>query len=178
MMEKYSAQSPSRKKPMSLAFAFSSPAHVIGTFFGSGVIRPASGTWGTLGGWLFYMVLHPRLPLWVWLILIALSLVVGAWACQVTGDDIGVHDHSSIVIDEVFAIWMVLVTVPDHWAWQIGAFCAFRLFDIVKLPPARHFDTHPRWRNGWGVMLDDAVAGAQAILLLLLARLVLPAGWT
>ena len=172
MMEKYSAQSPSRQKPMSLAFAFATPAHLIASFFGSGVIRPASGTWGTLAGWLFYMALHPWLNLWVWLALIVLSLMIGAWACQVTGDDIGVHDHSSIVIDEVFAIWLVLVTVPDHWVWQFAAFCAFRLFDIVKLQPARYFDTNPRWHNGWGVMLDDAVAGVQAIVLLWLAQMI------
>ena len=152
---------------MTLRFAFSSPAHVIATFFGSGVIRPASGTWGTLAGWLFYMALHPWLGSAVfWGVLTLLALVVGAWACQTTGDDIGVHDHNSIVIDEVFAIWMVLLTVPDSLPWQIAAFCAFRFCDIVKLQPAKYFDTTPRWRNGWGVMLDDAVAGLQGIALL------------
>ena len=143
----------------------------IATFFGSGVIRPASGTWGTLGGWLFYMALHPWLPGVVfWIALTLLALVAGAWACRVTGDDIGVHDHSSIVIDEVFAIWMVLLAVPDSPGWRIAAFVAFRFFDIVKIQPARYFDRNPRWRNGWGVMLDDAVAGVQAIALLGIAR--------
>lgn len=172
MAEHGSSKGASKTKPMSLRFAFSTPAHIIATFFGSGVIRPASGTWGTLAGWLFYMALHPQLSSAVfWSALTLLALVVGAWACQTTGDDIGVHDHNSIVIDEVFAIWMVLLTVPDVLGWQIAAFCAFRFFDIVKIQPAKYFDSNPRWRNGWGVMLDDAVAGVQAIVALALARM-------
>ena len=174
MVEHDSSKGASKSKPMSLRFAFSSPAHVIATFFGSGVIRPASGTWGTLAGWLFYMALHPWLGSAVfWGILTLLALVVGAWACQKTGDDIGVHDHNSIVIDEVFAIWMTLLTVPNSLPWQIAAFLAFRFFDIVKIQPAKYFDSNPRWRNGWGVMLDDAVAGVQAIVLLGISRIFL-----
>lgn len=172
MFEKYSTASPSRKIRMSLRFAFSSPSHSIASFFGSGVLRPASGTWGTLAGLLFYLMFERWIPLTGWIVLIILSFVIGAWASQVTGEDIGVHDHSSIVIDEVFAIWLVLITVPPSLAWQIAAFLAFRFFDIIKIPPARYFDTSQRWRNGWGVMLDDAVAAAQAsILLSLLTRL-------
>lgn len=166
------AEGSPQKQPMSLRFAFSAPAHIIATFFASGVIRPASGTWGTLAGWIFYVVLHPCLPSAIfWGALTLLALVVGAWACQVTGKDIGIHDHSSIVIDEVFAIWMVLLSVPDTLAWQIAAFCIFRFFDIVKLQPARYFDSSPRWQNGWGVMLDDAAAAFQSIVLLGIAQI-------
>ena len=63
--------------------------------------------------------------------------------------------------------------MPDSLPWQIAAFCAFRFFDIVKLQPAKYFDSNPRWRNGWGVMLDDAVAGVQAIALLAVVRMLL-----
>ena len=172
MFEKYASGSPSKRHPMSLSFAFSSIDHIAATFFGSGVIRPASGTWGTLAGLLFYIVLEPFVPLWAWVVIIVATLFYGAWACEVTGRDIGVHDHSSIVIDEVFAIWMVLVTLPPDTFWQIGAFLAFRFFDIVKLPPAKWFDISPRWQNGMGVMLDDFVAGVQAIILLQFIRIV------
>ena len=166
MLEKYSSRSPSAQTPMTLRFAFSSPAHIVASFLGSGVIRPASGTWGTLAGLLVYMALQQWIGFWMWIVLIIATFVVGAWACEVTGHDIGVHDHSSIVIDEVFAIWMVLVSVPATIAWQVGAFCAFRFFDIVKVQPAKYFDTNKHWQNGWGVMLDDAVAAVYAMLLL------------
>lgn len=168
--ETTSKTSSSQQHSMSLRFALATPAHIIATFFGSGVLRPASGTWGTLAGWLFYMVLHHWLGLGWWILLIIASFFIGAWASGATGDDIGVHDHNSIVIDEVFAIWLVLVTVPNQIGWQIVAFCAFRFFDIVKIQPAKYFDSNWHWRNGWGVMLDDAVAGIYAILLLLFLR--------
>lgn len=172
MFEKYAPDAPAQKKRMTLGFAFSSPAHIIASFFGSGVARPASGTWGTLAGLLVYMALERWVPAAIWWMLTAAAFFIGAWAAQVSGDDLGVHDHSSIVIDEVFAVWLVLLTVPDGIWWQIAAFAAFRFFDIVKLPPARWFDTDARWQNGWGVMLDDAVAALQAVLLLFLGRLI------
>ena len=171
MFEKYSSQSPARRKPMTLRFAFSSLPHAIASFFGVGVLRPGSGTWGSLAALLLYMALEPVVPLWGWIALIALCFAAGAWACEVTGHDIGVHDHTSMVIDEVSAVWMVLLAVPSAWGWLAPAFAAFRFFDVVKIPPARWFDTSERWHNGWGVMLDDAAAAAQSILALGLARL-------
>ena len=171
MFEKYSKTSPSALNPMSWSFAFATPAHIIATFFGSGVLRPASGTFGTLAGLIFYMLLAPFVPFVVWIVLICVAFFVGAWASEVTGRDIGVHDHSSIVIDEVFAIWAVLLTVPATLLWQLAAFLAFRFFDIVKLPPTAWFDRE--MRNGYGVMLDDACAGIQAILLLTIVQYLL-----
>ena len=56
-------------------------------------------------------------------------------------------------------------------AWQAGAFVLFRIFDIVKPPPASYFDT--RIRNAFGVMMDDVVAAAYALLTLALLRLVI-----
>ena len=170
MLEKYSAQSPSRTKPMTLAFAFSSFPHMLATFFGAGVLRPASGTWGSLAALLIYMALDRFIPWWGWAALIAACFFAGARACEITGRDIGVHDHSSMVIDEVFAVWMVLLFVPEAWQWQAAAFAAFRMFDIVKMPPARWFDTDERWHNGWGVMLDDAAAALQATVVMVLLQ--------
>lgn len=166
MFEKYSSESPARKHPMSLSFAFSSPWHIIASFFGSGVLRPASGTWGTLAAWLVFLALKGVISAPAWLIIIAVTFFVGAIASEIAGRHIGVHDHSSIVIDEVFAIWLVQLTVPYTLAWQAAAFAAFRFFDIIKFQPAKYFDTSPRWQNGLGVMLDDLVAALQAICLL------------
>jgi phosphatidylglycerophosphatase A len=170
-MKKYDSDSPSQQHPMTLSFAFSSPAHIAATFLGSGVCRPASGTWGTLAGLLVYMLMDNILSVWAWAVILLLTFIIGSWASGVTGKDIGVHDHSSIVIDEVLAIWMILMTVPHTFFWQVGAFLTFRFFDIVKIPPARWFDTSPSWQNGMGVMLDDVVAGIQSIILLQIIHL-------
>ena len=151
---------------MSLAFAFSSGWYIIASFFGSGVLRPASGTWGTLAGWLVFYALKETIPASVWGLIIVATFFIGAKACDITGHAIGVHDHSSIVIDEVFAIWIVQLAVPYTLPWQAAAFVAFRFFDIVKIQPAKYFDTAPRWRNGMGVILDDLVAAMQSVILL------------
>ena len=166
MLKKYAANNPSSLNPMSLSFAFSSIPHVMATFFGSGVLRPASGTWGTLAGWIVFCLLGDCFSIPVWISIITATFFIGAWASGITGKDIGVHDHSSIVIDEVFAIWLVQLTLPQTLPCQIAAFLAFRFFDIIKIPPAGYFDTSPIWRNGFGVMLDDLVAAIQAILLI------------
>ena len=161
MLDKYSSSSPSKLHPMSLAFAFSSGWHMLATFFGAGVLRPASGTWGTLAGWLLFYALKDVVSLAAWCCIILVTFFAGAKACEITGQDIQVHDHSSIVIDEVFAIWIVQLTVPHALAWQMAAFATFRFFDIVKFQPARYFDTAPQWQNGMGVMLDDLAAAGQ-----------------
>lgn len=165
MFEKYSSDNPSKQHPMSLSFAFSSGWHIIASFFGSGVLRPASGTWGTLAAWLVFYGLKDVVNVTAWIVIILSLFFVGAKACEITGHDIQVHDHSSIVIDEVFAIWTVQLTVPHALCWQIAAFLSFRFFDIVKIQPAKYFDTAPRWQNGMGVMLDDLTAAVQSVIL-------------
>lgn len=170
MVEKSSSPGGRQRVRMSLRFAFASPAHSIASFFGSGVLRPAPGTWGTAAGLAAYLALEQRVSLAGWIAIVLASFFLGAWASHVTGRDLGVHDHGSIVIDEVVAIWLVLMTVPAALSWQLAAFFAFRFFDIVKLPPARAFDTSERWNNGWGVMLDDLVAAVQTIALLAVAH--------
>jgi phosphatidylglycerophosphatase A len=93
--------------------------------------------------------------------------IVGAWACEVSGRRLGVHDHGGMVWDEVTAFLMVLFFTPATLLWQVCAFLLFRLFDIVKPVPIRYFDR--TLRNGLGVMFDDLLAAFYALLCL--------AGW-
>lgn len=168
MFEKYSQNNPVNKVRMSWSFAFNSPAHVVASFFGSGVIRPAPGTWGTLAGWIVFVLLQPWIAYSAWFFIVAITFFLGAWACQKTAEDLGVDDHGSVVIDEVFAIWLLLAFMPPVLAWQVAAFVAFRFFDIVKLPPADYFDS--KMKNGFGVMLDDAIAALYAWIALVAAQ--------
>lgn len=168
MFEKYSQNNPVNKVRMTCSFAFSHPAHIIASFFGSGVIRPAPGTWGTLAGWIVFVLLQPWVAYSAWFFIVAVTFFLGAWACQKTAEDLGVEDHGSVVIDEVFAIWLVLSLMPPTLGWQVAAFVAFRFFDIVKLPPVDYFDT--KMKNGFGVMLDDAIAALYAWIVLVAAQ--------
>ena len=139
-----------------------SPARMIAFGFGSGLLRPAPGTWGTLFGWASYVVLLERLTEPLRVAAIAAGFALGIWACGRAGRDLGVADHGGIVWDEVVAIWLVLAFLPSALVWQAMAFALFRGFDIVKPQPIRHFDA--RWKNGFGVMFDDLLAAAFTLL--------------
>jgi len=155
-------------------FVVSHPAHFIAFGFGSGLAPFAPGTFGSLVG----------IPLTLWLLpaygdvgfglIILGGFALGVWACDITGRRLGIADYGGIVWDEVVAMMLVLWLVPVlNWQWILLGFLLFRFFDIVKLPPARHFDA--RWKNGFGVMLDDIAAAFHTILVLALVRKL--AGW-
>jgi phosphatidylglycerophosphatase A len=138
-------------------------AHVIAFGFGVGRAPFAPGTFGTLLAWPVGWVLagvHPVLALAV----IGALFLIGVWACGVTGRDLGVHDHGSMVWDEFVAFLLVLAILPGSLAWQTAAFVLFRGFDIVKPAPIRWFER--RYSGGFGVMLDDVLAAGSTPLVL------------
>jgi phosphatidylglycerophosphatase A len=140
----------------------SHPAHQLSFGFGSGLIRPAPGTWGTLFAWLVFVVLDPWLGDAGWALLIAATFALGAAAAQRTGRALGRPDHGAIVIDEIVAFWLVLWLLPEGVITQAVAFLGFRFFDILKPPPIRAVDR--RFKNGLGVMSDDLIAAFYTLL--------------
>ena len=144
-------------------FLFRHPAHFLAFGFGSGLVPKAPGTAGTLVALPLYFLLLP-LGQWYWLA-VALMLLVGMWACGVAGRALGVHDHGGIVWDEIAAFLLVLPFAPQSLAGFALAFALFRLFDIWKPFPIRWFDL--RVPGGVGVMFDDILAAAYAILCLM-----------
>jgi phosphatidylglycerophosphatase A len=156
--------------PPSWRLMLSHPAHQVSFGFGSGLIRPAPGTWGTLFAWLVFVVLDPWLGDAGWAIVIASTFVLGAAAAHRTGRALGRPDHGAIVIDEIVAFWLVLWLLPGGVITQAFAFLGFRFFDILKPPPIRAVDR--RFKNGVGVMLDDLLAAFYTLLVAsVLARL-------
>lgn len=142
------------------------PSRLIAFGFGSGLIRPASGTWGTLLAWIIW-VLPPPVPAPVMGGLLLAAYLYGWWACERVGRELQVHDHVGMVWDEMVAFWLVLWLSPAGWLAQAVAFGLFRLFDIVKPPPIKAFDA--RLQGGFGVMWDDILAAAYALILMALA---------
>jgi phosphatidylglycerophosphatase A len=156
--------------PPSWRLMLSHPAHQLSFGLGSGLIRPAPGTWGTLFAWLVFVVLDPWLGDAGWAIMIATTFVLGAAAAHRTGRALGRPDHGAIVIDEIVAFWLVLWLLPGGVITQAFAFLGFRFFDILKPPPIRAVDR--RFKNGVGVMLDDLLAAFYTLLVAsVLARL-------
>ena len=153
-----------------LAWVFHSPARIISFGFGSGLLRPGPGTWGTVLAWILWALLVSRLPDGAIAALLVLSFAYGCWSCHRVGKELGQPDHGGMVWDEITAFWLVLWLTPGTWGAQLLAFLLFRAFDIVKPPPIHFFDAH--LKNGFGVMWDDIVAAIYALLVMaILVRL-------
>lgn len=166
----------------SAGFMLSHPAHWVALGFGSGLSPFAPGTSGTLWAWLVFVVLQPFMSDVAWGVLIAVSLPLGWWASTVTAQHLRVMDPGCVVWDEIVAFWLVLWLVsPTGLLGQTIAFALFRYFDAAKPGPVGWADqlfhnvsptTDPSaWRKaGFGIMLDDLVAGACALLVVALWR--------
>ncbi len=145
--------------------------------FGLGCSPWAPGTVGSLGGVALAVCLQaasPTLPaaLWAWSAAAAALWLWGSLQSKFVARVIGGEDPGLFVLDEVVG-QLVTVAVAaallgrlpdgvDHAA----AFFAFRVFDVLKLPPARRLEDLP---GAWGIMADDVAAGVQAGLVLWLA---------
>jgi len=143
------------------------PIHLLAFGFGSGCLPHAPGTFGTLVGVGFYLLLRP-LPLPPYLLLLGLAFLLGVWVCGRTSRDLGVHDHSGIVWDEIVGYLVTMALAPPGWVWVLLGFVLFRLFDILKPWPISTIDR--RLGGGLGIMLDDVLAGLYGLLVLWLVE--------
>ncbi|MHB0990336.1 MAG: phosphatidylglycerophosphatase A family protein [Burkholderiales bacterium] len=145
-------------------FILRHPAHFFAFGFGSGLAPVAPGTFGTLAAIPLYYLLAALLPVNLLYGAIGLAAVAGIWICDLTGRNLGVADYGGIVWDEIVAFWCVLLFTPVSAAWIATAFIVFRLFDIWKPFPINWFDA--KFKNGYGVMLDDGLAAIYTLLVL------------
>ncbi|PCI64492.1 MAG: phosphatidylglycerophosphatase A [Kordiimonadales bacterium] len=154
---------------------FKSIAYWWAVGFGSGLMRPAPGTWGSLLGLVFgYGIL--QLPFAFALLLGGAAFVtaLSIWSINAIEAATGVHDAPEIVIDEIAGQWIAmapLALLPYDWRALALSFVLFRIFDIIKPWPIGPLDK--KVSGGFGVMIDDIVAGIIAALLLTTAMLYL-----
>lgn len=147
------------------------------TTFGLGHMRPASGTWGSLPppavAWgLVLLGAGPAAnPILYNAVLVAICLLF-SWACVSYGHlaegRFQKKDPGQVVADETAGQCLPLLALPAMADEPLRAmlatgfaFIAFRVFDIIKLPPANQLQRLPA---GWGILVDDLVAGIQAMI--------------
>ena len=156
------------------------PASLIATWFGSGLLPKAPGTWGSLAALPFAALILALGGPWALLAASLLAFGLGLWAGALYAEALGAEDPDAVVIDEVAGMWLALVPlalaspglvppglvppglVPhglDLPSYAV-AFLCFRVFDIVKVWPANVMER--RLKGGLGIMADDMVAGLYA----------------
>ncbi len=106
-------------------------------------------------------------------VLVVVLLVLGALAATEAERRLGTTDPGPVVIDEVMGQCATLLAAPFSWKVALLGFLLFRVFDIVKPPPARQLE---RAHGGWGIMLDDLAAGVYAWIALRVLLALAP-GW-
>jgi phosphatidylglycerophosphatase A len=131
----------------------------------SGYAPVASGTVGSLVAlpliFLSTQLLHVSSALQV--VVLVLAIVGACWVAGAAEQYLGEHDSGKIVVDEMVGFLTATALLDLTLLRLFVAFFLFRLFDILKPPPARYFDQHVP--GGVGVVLDDVCAGIYANLI-------------
>lgn len=147
---------------------------VLSTGFYTGLVPFAPGTVAAFTGLLLWYVIYLFLPpLWVTIVtlfLIVSVTIVGAWTSDVMEKYWG-PDPRAVVIDEYVGCWIPLLVAPcGKWTWLIAllGFGLFRLIDIFKPLGCRKVEN--KFPGGWGVMLDDVLAGFYALVIVLAVK--------
>jgi phosphatidylglycerophosphatase A len=148
-------------------------AYALATWFGCGLVPLAPGTMGTLGAIPLYLAVRPA-GRWA-VALTALGVgAVGIWSGTIVARKLKQHDPQIVCIDEVAGVLVTYLGAPagcGGWGSVALGFVVFRVLDTTKPWPARVAERS--LPGGWGIMLDDIVAGAWgAMLLALLGRAV------
>ena len=137
------------------------PVHFLALGFGSGLAPKMPGTFGTLASLPLVVLLSHYAGFSLYVFVTLLVCIAGIWICGKTAEDMRVHDDSSIVWDEVAGMLITMLAVPLSWQTLLAGFLLFRFFDIIKPWPISYLDKYVH--GGFGIMIDDVLAGLFAL---------------
>lgn len=141
-------------------------AYILAIWFGCGLSPIAPGTVGSLGALPLYYAVRNYGTVGV-LGAALVTAVIGIWAAGIVADRLNAKDPQIVVIDEVSGVLITLAAAPPSAMGVVTAFVLFRLFDMSKPFPARQAERLP---GGFGIVVDDVVAGIQGAVVMLLLR--------
>ena len=127
------------------------------TFFYSGLLPKAPGTYGTLLGAVFGLLLLKNIPLSTFTLLTVALTLFSIKVIDKEERESGIHDSSYIVIDEVVGIWIAFIISSSSVVQIVLSVIFFRIYDIWKPSIIGKIDRDVK--GGWGVMGDDIIAG-------------------
>ena len=143
------------------------------SIFFVGYIKFAPGTWGTLVSLLLMYILFNilSLPLIILTIIFIFIFFIANYLINYFSLITNSHDSKHIVIDELLGIFIIflfydLIFFFNDILTYLIIFVLFRFFDIFKIFPSNFFDKY--FKNGYGVILDDIIAGLYTVLTLII----------
>ncbi len=134
---------------------------LITSFFYLGHSPFAPGTMGSLGGLIVYFFVRTNDILYAFSILFLFTLGI-----MFSGQAEKIYkrkDPSMIVIDEACGMLLALFFVPFNIYSVVSGFILFRIFDILKPPPAKRLE---RLTGSLGIMFDDIIAALYTNIIL------------
>lgn len=153
------------KNKLSFKQILADPILFLAFGFGSGLVKKAPGTCGTLAAIPLYLIAIQFNSL-IYIGLVVSVVVSGIWICQYAADKLGTDDFGGIVWDEIAGYLLTMCFIPFSWKAALSGFILFRLLDIVKPWPIGLIDQ--QIHGGLGIMLDDILAAFYAAGLLAL----------
>lgn len=138
-------------------------SRITATFFGAGYFPLAPGTFASFIVVLLYKYFLVDLSILSYLGLVLMLYILGIWASSRMASEMRVEDPQKIVIDEVVGQLLALFMLEPTWWLMLASFFLFRFFDIVKPLFIKKAET---FKSGWGIMLDDIMAGMYASIIL------------
>ena len=136
---------------------------IISTCFGIGYVGKGGGTLAALATCIsWYFIFNHGNSTYLPLIVTIVITVLGIWSSNEVTSDWG-KDPSRVVIDESAGMCISLLFLPISIYYMAAGLVLFRFFDIVKPLFIRNTENLP---GGWGIMLDDVLAGIYSNLIL------------
>jgi phosphatidylglycerophosphatase A len=136
----------------------------VATVLGVGFLPAAPGTWATVVGVAIAYYLGNNLPFYT--ILLLILLVLGIMTSGIVEKQSNQKDPGFVVIDEVVGVMIALWGLHLIWPVMICGFFLFRAFDMFKIYPINKLEAQ---NGGWGIMLDDCMAGVYSNIILRIA---------
>ncbi len=156
-----------KRKPSGFLDRF---AMIVSSGFYIGYIPFAPATFASFGVLMLYFIIPEYLIIGrLWPVMIGLFFL-GVWT-STRCESIWGKDPGKVIIDEVVGMMLTLMLVPWNWKTLLCGFFLFRVYDILKPQPVRYLERFPR---GWGIMMDDIMAGVYSNITLRIILIMMP----